>query len=84
MSGDIMCIFNEDKLICNDCGKNQVELKAQGGCNGLVKDGFIPSGSDKGEAGRYNQGKAKLSLIMDAPNAVAGISQVLEFGAQKY
>ena len=47
-----------------------------------VKD--IPAGSDKGEAGRYNQGKPKLSLLFDAPHSVVGITRVLEFGAEKY
>ena len=35
-------------------------------------------------AKRYNQGKPRLSMLMSAPDALIGITRVLEFGAQKY
>ena len=33
---------------------------------------------------RHNTGKPKLSLVLDAPNALAGIAQVLEDGIEEY
>lgn len=33
---------------------------------------------------RYNQGKAPLSMVLEANNALIGCAQVLAFGAEKY
>ena len=38
--------------------------------------------ADKAE--RFNEGKVKLSLILDAPEAIKGVCKVLEFGSIKY
>lgn len=35
-------------------------------------------------ADRFNNGKPKLSFLLEAPHANAGVAKVLEFGAQKY
>jgi hypothetical protein len=35
-------------------------------------------------ASRFNNGKIQLSYIVQAPNAIAGVSKVFEFGANKY
>lgn len=36
------------------------------------------------QALRYNTGKSKLSHILTVPNAIDGVSAVLEFGSKKY
>lgn len=36
------------------------------------------------QAQRHNQGKPKLSFVLDAGNAIKGAADVLEFGAKKY
>lgn len=36
------------------------------------------------QAVRSNQGKAKLSYVLSAPNAINGIAEVMEGGAKKY
>jgi hypothetical protein len=33
---------------------------------------------------RYNDNKPKLSFVAEFPNALVGVTRVLEFGAQKY
>lgn len=33
---------------------------------------------------RWNSGKPRMSLLLDAPGALRGMSAVLEFGCQKY
>lgn len=41
--------------------------------------------SNSQQAGlRYNQGKAPLSMVLEANNALTGCAQVLAFGAEKY
>lgn len=39
---------------------------------------------DKPSALRYNEGKPKLSMLMEMPDALTGVTHVLEFGAAKY
>ena len=36
------------------------------------------------QADRHNEGKPKLSLVMEMPHALEGVARVLEFGAGKY
>lgn len=36
------------------------------------------------QAIRHNQNKRKLSIILDAPHALNGLAEILEFGAAKY
>lgn len=33
---------------------------------------------------RYNEGKLKLSMLLDAPHAVEGVVNVMEYGCRKY
>jgi len=40
--------------------------------------------SDRDQALRYNDGKPRLSFVLSAPNAIAGVTKVLEHGAEKY
>lgn len=41
-------------------------------------------GVNPNQALRYNTGKSKLSHILTMPNAIDGVSAVLEFGSKKY
>lgn len=38
----------------------------------------------KGEADRFNTGKPRLSLVLEAKHALNEVAQVLEYGEQKY
>ena len=38
----------------------------------------------KDQAERYNQGKPKLSMVLEMPHAVEGVARVLEHGAEVY
>ena len=38
----------------------------------------------RGSAIRYNAGKPVLSMVFEAPHALTGVAEVLEFGAEKY
>jgi len=40
--------------------------------------------ADKQQAKRFNRGKPRLSLLLAAPDALEGITRVLEYGAEKY
>lgn len=39
---------------------------------------------NKEQGSRSNEGKPKISLILDAPDALEGLARVLEFGTVKY
>lgn len=49
-------------------------------------DGEIPLLAERAPArgSRHNAGKPKLTLVLDAPNAIAGIAGVLEDGIEEY
>ena len=52
-----------------------------------VDTSSAPEGAQKvsvDAALRFNKGKPKLSILLDAPNALLGVTKVLEHGADKY
>jgi hypothetical protein len=78
---DIDC----DKLHVNLLERQLNALRREANLRqGLGSDTELAKSTDAGLASRFNSGKPGLNYVLTAPNALAGIANVMEYGKNKY
>lgn len=66
-------------------GMNDAPRRPPRRLSGLSGDDVVQVDNSKAETGdRHNAGKAQLTLMLEAPDALVGCTRVLEFGLEKY
>lgn len=77
--------FDEENYQKFKEGFNYVYFESVGALNAYIAKKTESTRHNNQQVGlRHNQGKAPLSMILEANNALTGCAQVLAFGAEKY